>query len=109
MVRLSKLDRSHKDFKPLHARKEFNVFNRKLHKMLAKTSWYTESEVVSKNKWRKLVPDVWSGDKTIQYPLPGPQYTSLMQVPNSKDGGLSTCLQEQNRDWHGCLATKLSM
>ena len=56
--------------------------------MLARTSWYTDSEFVKKTKWRNLVTDGWSGDRLVKYSLPGYKYTSIMQVPSSKDGRL---------------------
>ena len=54
LVRVSCLPKSDKSYKPLHAHRLFNVINRKLHKMLAKTSWYTESEIVKKNSMERF-------------------------------------------------------
>ena len=40
MLEKSKLDPSEKDYKPMYCSKEFDLCNRKLRKILAKTSWY---------------------------------------------------------------------
>ena len=88
LVRLSQIDPADPEFKPLHLEKEFNVFGRKLQKMLAVTSWYEEAELVKKTKWRKLIPKGWSGDKPSQHSVPGMRFSTLMQVPSSKDGRL---------------------
>ena len=75
-------------YRPIHSPKEFNLFNRKLHKMLARSSWYTEEQVIKKSKWRHLIPESWSGSKPAQYCLPGMPYSTLMQVPSTRDSRL---------------------
>ena len=88
MKRLSELPPSHKSFKPLHSSKHHNMYNRKLHKMLQKSGWFSESKVVEKTNWRHLIPKSWSGDKPKQFSTPGMKYTSVMYVPSTKDGRL---------------------
>ena len=75
-------------FKPLHSPKTHNLYNRKLHKMLQRSGWVSESEVVVKSKWRHKIPREWSGDKPLQFSVPGMKYTSVMSVPSTKDGRL---------------------
>ena len=41
-----------------------------------------------KPKWRHKILKQWSGDKPIQYSVPGMSYTSVMSVPSTKDGRL---------------------
>ena len=88
MKRLSELPKTHKSFKPLHCSKHFNMYNRKLHKMMQKAGWFAESEVIDKMPWRHLIPRNWIGDRPSQFPNPGMQYTSIMYVPSSKGGRL---------------------
>ena len=56
--------------------------------MLAKSGWYEESVVFKKSKWRQEIPRGWSGCKPIQYPVKGMKFSTMMQVPSSKDGRL---------------------
>ena len=86
--RLSELPTSHKNYKPLHCSKQYNMYNRKLHKMMQRSGWFEESKVVEKTSWRQLVPRNWTGSKPTQYSLPGMKYTSVMYVPSSRDGRL---------------------
>ena len=92
MLNCSKLPKSDPKFKPLYNSSKNDIFNRKLHKMLAKTSWYDDLELVKKTKWRDQIPEGWGGSKPVQYRIPGVNYTSIMQVPNSKDGRLLSML-----------------
>ena len=41
-----------------------------------------------KSKWRNEIPKGWSGCKPVQFPLKGMKYSSVMQVPSSKNGRL---------------------
>ena len=75
-------------FKPLHVTKDHEVAKRKLHKILQKSGWYSESEIFSKSKWRSRVPKGWSGCKPFQYSVPGMRYSTIMHVPSSGDGRL---------------------
>ena len=88
IVKNSKLPISHKNYKPLYCDRQYNIHNRKLHKIMAKTSWYDETELVRKTQWRHHVPVEWSGCKPVQYSLQGMKYTTLMQVPSSSGGRL---------------------
>ena len=92
MLKCSNLPKSDPKFKPLYNSSKHDIFNRKLHKMLAKTSWYDELELVKKTKWRDQLPEGWRGSKPVQYRIPGVKYTSIMQVPNSKGGRLLSML-----------------
>ena len=88
MQRVSKLSISDPKYKPLYCHEEYNKYNRKLNKLLANTGWYSDLELVVKTKWRDRVPLSWSGDKPSQFQLPGMDYTTIMQVPSSKDSRL---------------------
>ena len=50
--------------------------------------WYDDLELVKKTEWRCRLPEGWSGSKPTQYRIPGVKYSSIMHVPNSKDGRL---------------------
>ena len=66
MVRRSHLQPDHKDYKPLPCERDFDVFNRKLKKIVAKATWY-ESEISDKKlSWRRCLPAEWVGDKPDQ-------------------------------------------
>ena len=88
MLRRSKLDENDSRFKPLHCSKDFDKFNRKLYKILARTSWYDEDSVKVKTNWRKHLPSQWVGSKPVQKPVHGMRYTTMLQVPNTSDGKL---------------------
>ena len=92
MVRCSELPEDDCNFKPLHCSSKYNVFNRKLHKMLAKTSWYDDLELVKKTRWRDQIPSGWAGSKPVQHRLKDVKFSSIMQVPNSKNGRLLSML-----------------
>ena len=88
LVRLSELDRNDMKHQPLYRSKQYNSYNRKLHKLLQKTGWFNESEIISKTKWRQVIPKGWSGCKPLQYNVPGMQYSTIMHVPSTKDSRL---------------------
>ena len=88
MVRCSNLPNNHPDYRPVHCDKEFNVFNRKLKKILAKTSWFEDSQLNKKLNWRKSLPSGWGGGKPDQYKVPEMKFSTILKVPSSKDGRL---------------------
>ena len=59
-VRCSELPETHKDYKPLYCPKNFDMCNRRLRNILARTSWYEESELNKKSSWRLSVPHEWA-------------------------------------------------
>ena len=56
--------------------------------MLARTACYDYVEIVKKTMWRNVIPKGWSGCKPLQYAIPGIKFTTLMQVPSSRNGRL---------------------
>jgi len=86
MLRRSKLDSNHREYKPVHCDREFDKFNRK--KLLAKTSWYDDETLKVKTNWRNNLPEAWSGSKPAQHSAQGMRYTTVLQVPNSQNGKL---------------------
>ena len=87
LVENSDLPESHQNFKPLYPDRNFNVIARKLHKILSKSGWYDDLEIVKKTRWRESLPNGWMGDR--QYSAPGMSYTTLIQVPSSVNGRLT--------------------
>ena len=83
---------THCDYKPLHCSHEFNLYDRKLKKMLARSSWYDDLQIIKKLNWRPNLPANWKGDKPMQYRVNGMKFASLMQVPNSPGGQLINML-----------------
>ena len=59
---------------------------RKLQKYEAKSNWYKGS--AKSNLWRSRIPANWKGGKPIQFKLPNMEYTSILQIPSSKDSRL---------------------
>ena len=88
LLKLSELSEDDIKHQPLYRSKQYNSYNRKLHKLLQKSGWFSESEIVMKTKWRHIVPKGWSGCKPLQYNVPGMKYTTIMQVPSTKDSRL---------------------
>ena len=88
LLRRSKLPTDNTEFKPLHCDRNYDLFNRKLKKLVAKTTWY--DDVIEKNSpsWRSTLPKKWLGDKPVQVKVHGLKYSTLLQVPNSKGGRL---------------------
>ena len=88
LLRRSKLDRLHNDYKPLYSPKEFDLCNRRLRKKLAKTYWYDDNLLDKKTSWRISLPQNWAGDRPAQFKVPGMQFSSVMMVPSSNSGRL---------------------
>ena len=88
MQKLANLEPCRPEFKPLHPARTHELYKRKLHKIMQKTGWFTESEIMKKTRWREKVPKGWSRCKPDQYLVPGMQYSSVMYVPNSSNGRL---------------------
>ena len=88
LVRNSELPVDHENFKPLYLDSDHDIHGRKLHKMLSKTGWYEDSDVFKKSRWRQHLPRGWSGCKPLQYSVKGMKYSTIMQVPSSKNGRL---------------------
>ena len=88
LQRLSELGPTHPGFKTLHPYSDHDQVKRKLHKILQKTGWYNESEIIKKTRWRQNVPKGWSGSKPDQYSVPGMQFSSVMYIPSSSNGRL---------------------
>ena len=88
LIRRSQLNTQDSYFKPLHSGKKYDLYNRKLHKFLAKMSWYGGDGLIEKTQWRQKLPHDWVGSKPLQYCVPGMSYTTVFQVPNSQDGKL---------------------
>ena len=88
LLRRSKLPTDITEFKPLHCDRNYDLFNRKLKKLVAKTMWY--DDVMEKNSpsWRSTLPKEWLGDKPVQVKVHGLKYSTLLQVSNSKGGRL---------------------
>ena len=88
LVKLSKLDKNDPNYKPLHCPRQFDMFNRKLQKMLAKSGWYSDDDVFGKLSWRKSVPKGWEGSKPAQFKVKNMKYSTLMQVPSTQGSRL---------------------
>ena len=90
----SKLDPKNPSYRPLHCSRDYNVYDRKLYKLLANTNWYDDNSLKRKTRWRQLLPKEWSGSKPRQFSVPGMQYSTLMQVPNTAGGKLISMLSK---------------
>ena len=86
LVRNSERPTSHKLYKPLYYDKNYMKLERKLQKYEAKSNWYKGS--AKSNLWRSRIPANWKGGKPIQFKLPNMEYTSILQIPSSKDSKL---------------------
>ena len=88
LLKRSKLETSNSLYRPLHCDKEFDKFNRKLYKLLAKNSWYDSETVKAKTNWRQNLSKDWAGSKPVQHSVHGMRNTTSLQVPNSVNGQL---------------------
>ena len=88
LARLSKLPLGHSEYRPLHCPKEFDVFRRKLVKMLANTGWYEDNLISKKVGWRENLPLAWVGNKPVQHSVKGMRFSTLFMVPSRKGGRL---------------------
>ena len=92
MVRCSNLDVNHREYKPLYSERGVDVVNRKLKKIVAKTSWYEGTNFTKKINWRRWLPAEWVEDKPDQFRLPGMKFSTMLKVPSSRDGRLHNAL-----------------
>ena len=94
LVRRSALPKSHKLYRPLFLTQDFDVRRRKLRKMLAKSSWFDDSELNSKINWRQALPQGWSGKKPVQFKVPAMKFSTTFKVPSTKGGRLLKMLSK---------------
>ena len=87
MLKNSKLNPDKPKFKPLYWDKSYRKLERKLAKFDGKAGWYKQSDKISLN-WRNSLPSVWKGTKPTQIRVPGMQFSTVLQVPSSKDSRL---------------------
>ena len=88
IVKDSKRSTDDAKYKPMYLHKQYNIYNRKLHKILSKSSWYEESDLVRKTQWRQSIPPGWVGDRPFQHSVKNMPYTTIMQVPSSHNSRL---------------------
>ena len=88
IVRRSELPCDDPQFRPIHCEQSYDTYNRKLRKILAKTSWYEGDQLKPLSRWRSKLPGEWIGDKPRQVKVRGMRFSSIMQVPSSKGGQL---------------------
>ena len=87
MLKCSRLEKTHPNFKPLYWDKSYNRLGRILKKYESKTGWYsTDSKV--KNVWRMALPKKWKGARPLQQKVHGLDYTTVLNVPNSRGSRL---------------------
>jgi len=94
MLKNSLLPKHHKNDKPLHCEQDYDVFNRKLQKMVAKNSWYEASSLTKKTFWRSRLPTQWIGEKPSQRKIPGMKFSTVLKVPSTRDGRLVKALAD---------------
>ena len=88
LVRRSKLDSSHAEYKPIHLSNEFKESERQINKYLAKMTWYDRPQDVPASKWRSKLEGCWRGNRPIQAKVKGYKYTTVLQVPSTKGSRL---------------------
>ena len=53
-----------------------------------KLGWYSQDNIAQQVEWRSKLPVEWRGSQPVQFKVPGLKYTSVLQVPSSKDSRL---------------------
>ena len=87
MVRCSNLPENNPKYKPFYWDKSYNRLERKLKKFEAKNGWYSNDNI-GRSSWRGNLPSSWRGAKPIQKRVHGMEFTTVLQVPSSRDSRL---------------------
>ena len=95
-VRLSKLPKDDECYKPLYLSKSFNEEQRKVKKYLAKMEWFRG------NKEKTIQTDLGDWRKQLKF-------STILQVPNSKDAKLFNLLVEQEKELAGLTGCNVKM
>ena len=91
LCKRSDLPSDHRLYQPLHFDKSFKKDERRLRKFIAASNWY-HGGVETKVNWRSQLPTEWRGASPIQFKLPGVDYSTILQVPSSKNSRLLRAL-----------------
>ena len=73
-------------YRPIHLAKTYEEHNRQLHKQILKDHYYKGS---NKNQaWRLHLDKAWRLNDYTQRKIPGTEYTTVMEIPNTPDSKL---------------------
>ena len=96
-VKLSMLPRSDPRFEPLYFDKLYKEDERQCDKYLAKMSWFKDNVTsltdssgveIKLESWKSNLHGVWRGSTRGQKRVPGMDYSTILQVPNSSNSVL---------------------
>ena len=88
LVSRNNLSVKSKRYKPLYLSKSYNEDERHVAKYLNKMCWFQGKNDRLDTEWRGELSGKWKGGKPVQKPVKGMQYSTILQVPNTKNGTL---------------------
>ena len=95
-VELSNLDPSDSQYKPLYLDKYHMEDERHVSKYMAKMTWFKQREGGVKEAdedgikgWRNRLEGTWRGENVVQRKVRHMQFSTLLQVPNTRGGILA--------------------
>ena len=93
-VKLSSLPVDDLRFRPLHQSKSYCEEERQICKFRARMNWFKtvpslNSNERSNNDWRKELKGVWKGSNNSQRPVLKQGYSTVLNVPNTRDAILT--------------------
>ena len=96
-LKLSRLPKQHPQYKPLHLAKEYQEEQRQTDKYLARMNWFKPGKTIDNDlyeakDWRDALKGVWKGSNTSQRRVKDMKFSSIMQVPNTRDARLLNTL-----------------
>ena len=93
---LSKLDPSDTRFHPLYLDKSYREEDRQVDKYMAKMEWFKSKKrspaQQATNEWRNKLTGVWRGERLSQRRVLGRDFTTVVNVPNTRGAELAKAL-----------------
>ena len=96
IVRMSKLRKDDRNYTPLHLSNEYLEGERQIKKYMSKMNWYENNGPDKvKVEWRGKLRGIWRGKQPIQRGVKNMKFSTVIQVPSSKDSVLIKALARQ--------------
>jgi len=90
-LKRSKGEVTNRDYKPLYLSKEYMEKDRQVNNYLARSTWFKKRDgcgISAGSNWKKDIPVDWRGSRSSQEPVQGINFTSVIKIPNTRNGEL---------------------
>ena len=77
----------------MYLAKEYQEYDRQIHKYVNKTSWFQLKG--EERKWRSELKGTWKGAQPLQRKVKGMDFTTILQVPSTKNSELLARLSKR--------------